>query len=637
MSLIKNYYGCNHAPIPTNLIVKELVFKYLGSLDVDSYLTNTIIMAAKEATDKANSAAERVENTDVSLLQDAIDSQKLDTGITATPKFGGVARTQFAKNSEVVSINDFGAKAEDGFDSTTAIQAAVNSGAGCIFIPAGNYTKTDNIIIPTGVSLFGVGKLSVIKDTRNTVGEGFTIKGSNISLDGFSLLGAWSGTNTPFVNGSIAIRASNSGVDYDSIYITSLHIDGWGTGGVLLSRCNNSYVRYCRITNLGRYGVFVMGANNTHLIGNTIKNITAGSGGNAPFINAYGFSFTSDVGEAGFPPCINCSALFNYIENIPNWEGMDIHGCEDILIAYNTVKDTMIGCYVGASSGANNRVTKNIVISNNKLSTTTALRRPAIIVSPAYSSEVYGSNIRVSDNTITGYGTSLGTVNAGFTSIEGAIHTVGVIGCQVINNTLLDCNGYGIFIRRNCLGVLVEGNSIRDMKTTSDQNWCIAVEDVTSSIVTLSNNYFQRSTGVVNGITTLNSSSVVVSGTSGLTLGINTFLGITQKYGTYTLKHSNSVSPELLTVKAHGFISNSGTAAITRGVNVANITRAGVGIVDVVYAVPMQSSDSSITVTPKHNTSAYCVVGSITATGFRVYTFNKTDVLEDISFLFSVM
>ena len=602
----------------------------------DTELLNNL---RKDATDLAAYI-----DTIPSVVNDAINNTAVeggilaDTFVTATAKFGGISRLLSSKLSDVVSIKDFGAKDEDGFDNTAALQLAVDSGYKAIFIPSGTFYKSGNVIVPDDVTLFGVGESSVIKDTRTGVAEGFTITGSNITLGNFSLLSTGVGGVSTHITGSIAVRASTTGVDYDSIRIENLDIEGWGSGGILLSRCNNSYVRYCRIKHIGRYGVFIMGADNTHLVGNTIKHITAGNGGNAPFINAYGFSFTSDISEVGFPPCTNCSALFNYIEDIPNWEGMDIHGCDDILIAYNTVKNTMIGCYVGAASGLNNRTSKSVIISNNRFTTSTTYRRPAILVSPTYDvGSAYGNNIRVVDNFIEGYGTSTDTINAGYTSLEGAIHTIGVIGCQVLDNTLVNCNAYGIFVRKNCIGAFITGNTIRDMKTVSNQNWCIAVEDVLTTTVTVESNYLQRSTGVVSGITTLNTSTVVSLGTAGLTLGVNNFIGITQKYGTYTMKHSNSVSPELLSTKVHGFITNTGTAVITHGVNVASATRADAGIVDVVYAIPMQSSSSSVLVTPRHNTTAYGVVGSVTATGFRVYTYNKTNTLEDVSFIFSVM
>ena len=51
--------------------------------------------------------AEEVITQDLSELSLEVASQKLDTGITATAKFGGVARTQAEKNIESISVADF--------------------------------------------------------------------------------------------------------------------------------------------------------------------------------------------------------------------------------------------------------------------------------------------------------------------------------------------------------------------------------------------------------------------------------------------------------------------------------------------------------------------------------------------------
>lgn len=55
-------------------------------------------------------------------------AQKLDTGIIATAKFGGVERTQAEKNSDTVSIKDFGAIGDGIADDSDAIEKASLSG-----------------------------------------------------------------------------------------------------------------------------------------------------------------------------------------------------------------------------------------------------------------------------------------------------------------------------------------------------------------------------------------------------------------------------------------------------------------------------------------------------------------------------
>ena len=145
MSLINGCYRCTNTEIPTNLIVKELVFNYLGSLDADSFLTDTILKAAQEATGRANESADevkelitvvndkvysvessqedtihRVDNfiaTDVvPIVNDAINNTAVeggvlaDTFVTVTANGAGkVARNQRGKNSDTVTPFDFGA------------------------------------------------------------------------------------------------------------------------------------------------------------------------------------------------------------------------------------------------------------------------------------------------------------------------------------------------------------------------------------------------------------------------------------------------------------------------------------------------------------------------------------------------
>ena len=87
---------------------------------------------------------------------DALVAVKLD----AT---GSAARTQHDKNADVVSVKDFGAVGNGSTDDTAAIQAAIDavtslSGAsrgGEVFLPAGCYRTTAQILLKHGVSLRG--------------------------------------------------------------------------------------------------------------------------------------------------------------------------------------------------------------------------------------------------------------------------------------------------------------------------------------------------------------------------------------------------------------------------------------------------------------------------------------------------
>lgn len=65
-------------------------------------------------------------------------------------------------SSGFVNVKDFGAAGNGLIDDTQAIQSAINTGAGCILFPAGNYKVTATITIPPKVTLRGIGRLSRI-------------------------------------------------------------------------------------------------------------------------------------------------------------------------------------------------------------------------------------------------------------------------------------------------------------------------------------------------------------------------------------------------------------------------------------------------------------------------------------------
>lgn len=85
----------------------------------------------------------------------------------------GATEQSVAPLTGTANITDFGAIKDDALDDRDAIQQALNSGAAMVFVPAGTYLigtthGVCNLNIPEGVTLFGAGATSILKQMANT-------------------------------------------------------------------------------------------------------------------------------------------------------------------------------------------------------------------------------------------------------------------------------------------------------------------------------------------------------------------------------------------------------------------------------------------------------------------------------------
>jgi len=115
------------------------------------------------------------------------------TAVDSTVPVAGIKASDYArKYREFTSVKDFGAVGDGVADDTAAIQNAVNSGGGVIYLPVGTYRITAGIVLPSNVTVFGCGSLSLVKIDADGV-DAFTtgtssaktnIEISNIAIDG---------------------------------------------------------------------------------------------------------------------------------------------------------------------------------------------------------------------------------------------------------------------------------------------------------------------------------------------------------------------------------------------------------------------------------------------------------------------
>ncbi len=569
------------------------------------------------------------------------------TNVDIDPNTGSVytvnGGTVFAKSgggfwvrqySGAVNVKWFGAKGDGVTDDTVAIQRALNSSS-MIFIPAGTYKINNELQINPNSKLYG-SKNAILKRTGTTTQRAIKILGSNIEITGLSIVGSQETNVTTFYTNNTAIYNSNDGNDYSNIYIHEVEIYGFGDGGIGIFRPKDCLVENCYIHDVGRYGVFYYGGYNSHIKNNTIKNITVGSGGNAPFINAYGLSFTCDTNQAGFPRPEKCSATGNHIENIPNWEALDTHGGKDILFENNTVVDCMIGVFVGPASGTNNQPCDGVSVINNTFTTNTTLRRAAVIIAPTYDvGNIFGYGFIVSGNKIKGYGVNQATYEAGYTSLEGAIHVIGARGVVVDANQIYAFNNIGIYIRQFTQGCSVADNSIVDGSATNNIVYGMAFETPSDSMVTVSSNTIQRTSGVLNGV-------YVIGTPVGKVYGIrfyqdNSLINLTSDFEASSRERLHRKSGELLSTKAYAYIINNGTSAVlSSSVGIASVVRNSTGNVTVNLSDAAPFTTYSVFVTPRGGSARYATVSNNYVNSFNVFAWNNTGELVDLSFYVEV-
>lgn len=108
-------------------LVQEVLRATNRENDIEDALDAEVIRATGVDGVISNSLNELEE--EVSNFNSDLNAQKLDTGITVTSKISGqMLRSQSEKNSDIVSLKDFGAVGDKIADDTAAVQAAVNSG-----------------------------------------------------------------------------------------------------------------------------------------------------------------------------------------------------------------------------------------------------------------------------------------------------------------------------------------------------------------------------------------------------------------------------------------------------------------------------------------------------------------------------
>lgn len=329
----------------------------------------------------------------------------------------------------IVNAKDYGAVGDGVADDTVAIQAALDSGATEVYLPAGTYNFTQLLVKSSNIEFYGEGESTVLNATDTTkfcaiaLVENYTY----IYLHDFVLQGAVTSEPAgpaPFrgiVNGTNAAGTAHSVVDYDAYNrLQRIHITGETPGtngfnvGVQFNTSNYSTMQDCVVESL--YGVnqnyghgIVCNGKGQQVLNNRFLSTISGQGRHAVYLTnlpvsskvvgnyCEGFqseAITSNT-VAGFDllidgnTCVDCmqtetgttaaviaiiaspeSKIVNNTIKNSNVHGISLNGCNNSIVSNNTINTVkQIGIYVLSNDGS--RIVNNNIIDPDSAHTTT--------------------------------------------------------------------------------------------------------------------------------------------------------------------------------------------------------------------------------------------------------------------------
>ena len=346
------------------------------------------------------------------------------------------------KPSNFLSIEDFGAKANDNIDDTNGvlecINAAKSKGQG-VWIPRGTF-NIDSINV-SDVTIKGAG---MWYSTFTGPLSGFNCMGDNCKFYDFSIFG-----ETVTRDDSSATDNAFSGCPgkdsvLDNIWVEHKKCGFWVGNAIELTPIDNLKITNSRFRNLMADGInFCNGTSNS-----LVENCNIRYSGDDAIA-----TWSVNTNSA----CNNNTFRYNTIQ-IP-WlaSGISIYGGSNHTVEYNAIYDTVTGgSGIYVSSNFNPKpLSGTITVRNNTLIRCGSNEcytgyAPGAIRVLAYNSDIDKAKIIISDNDI--YNSVLSGI-----SIQGPKAMSNIL----IKNTRIDgCNSYGIHVDKNAKGTVSFENVI---------------------------------------------------------------------------------------------------------------------------------------------------------------------------------
>lgn len=328
------------------------------------------------------------------LLGGPESSVALNTAVAESDAVSG----KLDKSSAPISVRDTGAIGNNAADDTYAFQAAVDAApvGGVVWIPASAaaYKITGSLSINKALTILNMG------GKINFTGTGvslFRITSSDVSI--FDVVASGTGITGTRVERSNAVWATGTlASPLTDLRIEGCKFTGFADSGIWLEYVTRATVCNNTIVDVLYAGIMGLTAVDSRFDGNKVSNVVQ----KAPIVNTYGIAL-SDLDNTIAARSRNCTVNDNIIRDVPDWEGIDTHGGENITVTGNTVRRCARG--IAMVSGNPERVAAptSVTVVGNTVDCGT-------IPNPVYGIMIAGvdgttlATGTIDGNTIVGYG-----------------------------------------------------------------------------------------------------------------------------------------------------------------------------------------------------------------------------------------
>lgn len=356
------------------------------------------------------------------------------------------------------NVMDYGAVGDDTTDDTAAIQAAIDAAIAAgepVIIPAATFKITDDLTVTGAVTITGRGTLRQVTTSKNAL----TITGSDVTVEGITLQGRHSTATYAANEAAIDATGTSAASPLRRLTVRNVTITKWGIYGVYLKYVTTFAVTGCDLTVLGHCGVLTLSCIDGLVADNRIDDVTTDPGG-----GGYGIALTRDETDnlVNQPHSADIVVRGNRISGIPDWEGIDTHAGQRIVIADNIVTGCLIGISINPGDNASNDnewAPKDITVTGNVIDSqvTDGSAQAGIVFAGAYDT---GATVDYATGAIVGnvikrHGTESN-------SIGGAMYLRDTRGLVVSGNTFEEPGPFGINLYHDNLGFAVTGNTCID-------------------------------------------------------------------------------------------------------------------------------------------------------------------------------